>query len=619
LASTTVERSRTRRRATTPRPPAPWWGDGRAPHLRWPGSFIEIRAVWSTKRARWESPDGRYYFDVEAADKACDFYPTFLTHHIGEFAGQSFTLLDWQRCATRAVFGWLRSSDGLRRFRKVFVFVPKGNGKSPWASGGGIYLTLCDGEEGAEVYALAADKLQARIVHKTARVMVQQSADLSELCEVLTDSIYSPQSHSMFQVLSADAKTKSGVRPHGIIMDELQEQPNRDLLETLEQSMGKRRQPLLLMLAHAGDDDESICYEEYTLAKAVISGNVQDETYLPIVFEIGDKDDWRDPEAWRKANPAYGITVKQDDMERQCRAAQNEPRKKNAFLRYRLNRWTNDAIAWIQIEDWDSCDEAPSYEDGLLTAAGLDMAQKIDLAALSVVVRHPRPRPLYVTVNDVAEQLARTEAPQPIETQLSINFAVSVYCFFWMPEDTMRKREKEDRVPYSEWAREGLITPTPGVLIDEDRILSDIKTKIVPSFALRARRCGYDPAFVSTSLLNGLAGAGLQMVETKQNYQMMNVPCQALYGLIQAKWLRHGTSKRSHPLRWCAENVAIRQDDAGRIRPVKPKNQRKRIDGIVATAMGLDQLLRAPGAAPNGYNERAARGEPVIRTIEVSR
>lgn len=984
-----------------PRVGAPWWGEGRAPHVRWPGAFIEIPARWNARvrwpcceydptidpstgavrhqrhSGRWEV-DGSYYFDQCGANKACDFFPTFLTHHIGEYAGQSFTLLDWQRCTTRAIFGWVRQSDGLRRFRKVFVLAPKGNGKalaldtpiptpngwaamgdlavgsivfgadgrpcrviaatspmpdrpafrvefsdgdaivadaahvwrthalrlfksrftpavgpvtlrtteeiaatlrpnvsrskhpqakwnhrveiagslalpeaalpippytfgawlgdgdsdsarltvaacdgeivrrieaegvattrqkdhlpgvwrvglgagpagrtysllramgvlknkripmaylrasveqrlglamgildtdgsalkngsvevttvraalaedilellrslgykpwrsisdaklygrvvgqrhricltpsssrrlfglerkqerlrtdpetrrlgagrmitgcspvgptttrcitvdspdgmflagrhfvpthnSPWCSGTGIYLTLCDGEEGAEVYALASDKLQARVVHKTAKVMVEQSADLMELCEVLADSIYSARSKSFFQVLSAEAKTKAGVRPHGIIMDELQEQPNRDLLEQLEQSMGKRRQPLIILLAHAGDDDEGIAYEEYTFAKGVISGTIPEETYLPVVFEAGPKDDWRAPKTWKKANPAYGITVKPDDMERQCRAAEQEPRKKSAFLRYRINRWTNDAIAWIPVEDWDACDAPPSYESGLLTAAGLDMAQKIDLAAVAVAVRHPRPddKALELEVSGAgAEEPGAGAGEPPREAppqRISISFAMSLFVHFWIPEDTMRKREDADRVPYKLWAERGLVTPTPGVLIDEDRILRDIRDTLVPKFALKARRCGYDPAFVSTSLLNGLAGAGLQMVETKQNYQMMNVPCQALVGLIKAKWLRHGTATLSHPLRWCAENVAIRQDDAGRIRPVKPKSHRKRIDGIVAGVMALDQLLREPGPVSDLYNERAKSSGPMLRTITVRR
>src|SRR5205814_2240745 len=113
----------------------------------WPGVTVRLDAVWVAARARWESLDGRYYFDAEEADRACDFFALYLQHHIGEFAGQPFVLLDYQQLLlTRPIFGWRRTHDGLRRFRKVFAFIPKGGGKSPWGAGTGLYMTLCDHE-----------------------------------------------------------------------------------------------------------------------------------------------------------------------------------------------------------------------------------------------------------------------------------------------------------------------------------------------------------------------------------------------------------------------------------------------------------------------------------------
>jgi phage terminase large subunit-like protein len=225
---------------------------------------IEIPARWVGARSRWESPDGRFYYDKREADRACEFFPEYLTHHIGEFAGRPFELLDYQALLlTRPIFGWKRASDGTRRFRKLFAFLPKGAGKSPWAAGTGLYMMLCDREPAAEVYTLAADRNQARVVHTNAKIMVEDSPDLLEQCEVLRDAIYAPASRSVYQVLSADASTKHGFRPHAAIFDEFHAQPNRDLYEALKKSMVKRRQPLMVIVTHAGNDDEGICYEEY--------------------------------------------------------------------------------------------------------------------------------------------------------------------------------------------------------------------------------------------------------------------------------------------------------------------------------------------------------------------
>jgi phage terminase large subunit-like protein len=241
--------------------------------------------------------------------------------------------MDYQRLLViLPLFGWLRSTTQMRRFRFLFLFVPKGNGKSPIGSGIGLYLTLCDDQAGAEVFAIAGDKLQAKVVHGDAKVMVEESADLQELCEVTRDSIYCPQSRSSYQVLSADAPGKHGRRPHGVIVDELHNQPNRDLFEAFRKSMIKGDQPALVMLSHAGTDEESICYEEYEYAKAVIKDPAYDESYLPVVFEATPEDDWTSPDVWRKANPAFGITINEEIFAAECNAARNNLERKTIFF-----------------------------------------------------------------------------------------------------------------------------------------------------------------------------------------------------------------------------------------------------------------------------------------------
>lgn len=578
--------------------PTPWWGEGPAPHERWPGVTIEIEAHWSRVNARWESPDGRFYFDPARADKACDFFPTFLVHHRGEFAGQPFELLPYQRFIVRAVFGWLRAADGLRRFRKTFLAVPKGNGKSPFAAGISLYLLLCDDEPGAEVYAAAADRDQAAIVFDTAKVMVEHSEDLAAMCEVWKGSIVVPSTVSTYKVLSREVAGKHGPNIHGLCFDEFHAQKSRALFEALQRGMVKRRQPLLVMITTAGDDDESICFEEWSYARRVQTGNIEDETYLPVLFEMSAEEDWKSETVWARVNPGLGITVKVDALRSECAAAVNEPKKLNDYLRYHGNRWTNQAVAWFPIEWWDACGALPVYVPGLTVAAGLDLAQRVDLAAFDVVIRHPLELAPVVEAEVVTE-----EGDALVKNTLRLAFEISVFSFFWIPEETMRDRERTDRVPYAQWADAGFVTVTEGAVIDFDRILDDVTRKVIPRFGLKGARCGFDPAFAS-DLAPRLQKAGLQMVETLQNYKALNTPAQAFYALLKAGRVRHGCAHLSHPLRWCAENVAVKTDDAGRIRPVKPKNRNKRIDGIVAALMGLDQILREPEPRRSVYEKR---------------
>lgn len=571
---------------------APWWGEGDAPHVRWPGVTFEIPVV--ERAGRWESPDGVYYFDGDAADFAEHFFPTCLQHHIGnDWNGRPFHLLPYQRYIVRALFGWKRAADSLRRFRKVFLAVPKGNGKSPFASGLGLYLAFFDGEAGAEAYAVAADRKQAGIVHESGKVMVQRNQDWerAELFEVFRDSIKRKGSTECFQVLSSDASTKHGFRPHAILFDEFHAQPNRDLYDTLYRGMGKRGQPVLVMITTAGDNDESICYEEWDYARKVISGTIQDPIYLPMVFEARPDEDWATEAVWRRVNPGYGITMKADYFESESRAAMAEPRKRNSFLQLHLNRWVNQATAWIPVEWWDACEDVVAGDEDLSKlscCAGLDLAQKYDLACFSVVFRH------RIEGGPSVEVTGETETGSVVKKIVDLNYRITILPFFWIPEDTMRQREQEDGVPYRDWAQRGLVTPTDGAIIDYTRIYRDITQKILPRFPrLKQGLIGYDPAFATDIATSLRDRAGLKVEEVLQNYTHLSEASQVFEALVKAKRVAHGGHRvlRNH-----VEHVAVKQDDAGRIRPVKPKRAGKHIDGVVASIMAVKVLAKVPDA-----------------------
>jgi phage terminase large subunit-like protein len=419
--------------------------------------------------------------------------------------------------------------------------------------------------------------------------MTQRNEHLAERCEIFRDSIKLIGSTESFQVLSSDAGTKHGFRPHWIIFDEFHAQPNRDLFDTLYRGMGKRRQPVLVMITTAGDDDESICFEEWDYARRVISGTVEDESYLPVIFEARADEDWTDEAVQRRVNPGYGITMQADYFVAETAAAKAEPRKRNSFIQLHLNRWVNQATAWIPIEWWDACTE-PIAPDLLLATlpvgGGLDLAQKIDLACLTLVFRHRLQNALEVEIK------SDDHTGQVVTAVQSLNYRITVLPFFWIPEDTMREREQADGVPYSDWVARGLVTPTPGINIDYQRILDDITRRILPRFPrLKQSGIGYDPACATD-----IAGNLNRFVprddpkwcqEILQNHKYMTEPCYILEALIKAKRVAHGGHRvlRNH-----FENVAVKQDDAGRMRPVKPKRSGKHIDGVVSTLMALRMI-----------------------------
>lgn len=513
--------------------------------------------------------------------KAVEFFPDLLKHHIGEFDGKPFELMDYQaKLLTRPLFGWKRVDNGYRRFRKLFGFLPKGAGKSPWAAGTGVYLARCDGEAAAEVYAVANDRQQARTVHDNAKIMIEHSPLLAAGCEILKDSIYWKASHSTYMVLSSDASTAHGKRPHGVIFDEMHGQRNRDLYEALKKSMIKRRHPLMLIITHAGTDDEGICFEEYEYAKGVLNGVTPDDTCLPVIFEMQSTDDWTDPAVHARVNPGHGITVKADAIAVECLEAKAEPRKQNDFKRFHGNVWTNQATAWIPIEWWDACkgelDDAELVT--LECAAGLDLAQKWDLACFNVVFRK------YLDVASDVEVVSEDTTGAVVTKSISLNYRLFVRPFFWIPENTMKQHEEQDGVPYSQWVKDGIVTKTEGDIIDYSRIYQDITTKILPRYPLlKQGTVGYDPAFATDIATKLRDLAGMNILEVLQNYKMLSEPSQIIEALIKGKRVTHDGNR---VLRWNWGNAAIKTDDAGRIRPVKQRKASKRVDGAVAMIMG---------------------------------
>ncbi len=358
----------------------PWWGEGPPPWERWPGTSLQL-----------DDGDGRYWFDEEAADRACDFFPTYLRHVKGEFAGKPFGLLPWQRdLIVRPLFGWKRE-DGTRRFRKAFLEVGKKNGKSGLASGMGLLLAFGDAEPGADVYAAAADRDQARIVFGDAAVMARENPDFRRdaAITVLRNAIVQTATNSTFKAVSSEVGTKHGFNVHGLIFDEFHTQKTRDLYDTLYKGTSARRQPLVFIITTAGDDRESICYEEYEYAKKVRDGVITDAQYLPVIFESAPEADWTDERTWHASNPSLGVTKSLEYMRAECAAAQAEPRKRNSFLRLELNVWTESRTVWIAPEAWEACRRTASATDlaTLPCCAGLDLSASADLTAIVLAFR----------------------------------------------------------------------------------------------------------------------------------------------------------------------------------------------------------------------------------------
>jgi phage terminase large subunit-like protein len=327
------------------------------------------------------------YFTPRKSDQSdgefvADFGATFLHVSKGVQAGGALVCTDWQRWLLDGIYE--KRADGKFRFRRVVVGLPRKNGKSLLGSLAGIY-GLIEGEAGAEVYAAAGDRQQARVVFNEAKWQITNSPELSGICKVYRDVIEVPATGAIFRVLSSDAKLQQGLNPSTVIFDELHVQPNDDLWDALTMGSGARVSPMIIGITTAGFDLESLCGRLYNYGKSVAAGDVDDPAFGFYWWEAPADCSLDDRSAWYAANPNLPIgLMDEEDMETSIQQSGEA-----AVRRYRFNQWVRTSgECWLPKGAWESCTGSVVFDPDEPCFVGVDMALKHD--SIAVVLAQPQ-------------------------------------------------------------------------------------------------------------------------------------------------------------------------------------------------------------------------------------
>jgi phage terminase large subunit-like protein len=504
------------------------------------------------------------YFDEEIATRSCQFFG-LINNTDGEWAGQPFDLKPIQRFIVWSLFGWRRASDGMRRFRRAFLSMARGNGKTYFAAALTLLLFAFDFpvEPRAECYAAATTRDQARQVFNDVKAIVEANPALRDLIQILKTNLSITRTGAKFEPLGGVGKVADGKRPHLIICDELHAwmEEHRDLWDKLTTAMGKRRQPLFVIITTAGSDESELWEEQYDIAVRVVDPDSPFELddWFVFICEIDEGDDPFDERVWPKANPllADGV-IKIDEIRSLAKIARENEVEKNNFLRYRCNTKVTSLARLITAELWArGAGELPDLEDHA-ACGGIDLGWRDDLCAMALTF------PLEsVVVGD--EQRRR--------------YAFLCQCFI----AERNKRNLADE-PWASWIRDGWLTVTPGETTDMRSVyaLADEWQRrfAIKSWAMDPNNCRE----FGTRMVNEHGTDAFWFGQSAGKY---NEPTREMLAALRDGRVLHGNNPL---LAWSMQNVVVSTDSRGYIKPEKRKSNEK-IDAACAQLMSLSEIL----------------------------
>lgn len=507
-----------------------------------------------------DNPD-TFIFDEEKANRPIEFIERFCKHSKGEWAGKPITLELFQKAYINALFGFVDRETRLRKYRESLFYVARKNGKSTMLAGIALYMMIADGEAGADCYSTATKKDQAKIIFDETCHMVKQSPELKKYIKKRKSDLYFPLTMSKLQPLGKNSDTLDGLNAHLVIMDELHGIKDRNLYEVCKQSQSARRQPLLIMITTAGTVRECIFDDMYDYASKVVDGTITDETFLPIMYELDDRKEWKDPTAWRKANPALGSIKKFEDLMAKVERAKQSPKDLTGILCKDFNIRENSATAWLT---FDTINNETRFDisqfKGKWAIGGADLSLTTDLTCATLLT-------MDKDLNRYVTQM------------------------YFLPEDNFQKHIQEDRIPYDKWKEAGLLRLCKGNTID----YSDVTAWFIEM----VKEKGITPAWIyydswsARYWVEEMENNGFTMVRCIQGSRTLSLPMQHLQADLEAKKVIYNNSPI---LKWCLSNTCVEEDRNGNIMPKKSSNPRRRIDGTAS-------LLDAYTGLFEHYNE----------------
>lgn len=508
---------------------------------------IEIKIALNQLMQDLKNP--KYVYDTKDADKRIYFIEHFCKHTKSPFYGKPFLLELWEKAMIEAAYSFKYTESGFRRFKEVFLLIARKNGKTTLIAAILLAEFFC-GKGGTDVVCASNTTDQASIVFEEMQNMISQNSKLEKRVFMSMRRIQHRKNKNKVKKLSGQTKNKDGYNIEVGCIDEEHEMKTDDVEDAIKRSQSTKDEPLLFGITTEGLIRDGFLDKKLRYIRQVLNKEIDDDSILALLFtQDNETEIWRDKKNWQKSNPSLGTIKKISYIEKEILKSQNDRGNRIKMLCKDFNVKQNHSNAWLEEAEIIN----PSTFDmklleNSIALGGVDLSDTTDLTCATLLIMKKGENKKYIIQK------------------------------YFMPQEQLEKRVREDKVDYKEWAKMGLVEISEGWENDYKKVTKWF-VEMFKTYHIKPLAIGYD-RWSAKYWVDEMKDVGFDMETIAQKKEVLSNPMKILEADLRSKIVNYNNSPI---LKWCLGNTEIKVDDNGLIMPVKLNSQKYiRIDGAVS-------------------------------------